>query len=169
MILGGDEMGRSQSGNNNAYCQDNALAWVDWGLRATNADLFRFFRLLIRFRKAHPSLRRRFFFEDETGPPTVAWHGARRGHPDWSAESRTLAMHLLGVRGDDDIYLAANAHWEPRDFELSALLAGRTWRRAVDTSLDPPHDIEEPGTEASVAAQSAYRVGPRSVVVLVGR
>ena len=169
MIVAGDEMGRTQRGNNNAYCQDNELAWVDWTLREKNADLVRFFRLLIKFRKAHASLRRRFFFEDETGPPTVAWHGTRRNHPDGSAESRTLAMHLLGVRGDDDLCLLVNAHWEEQRFELPLLVARRTWHRAVDTALEAPHDVEEPGSEPMAASQATYRVAPRAVVVLVGR
>jgi glycogen operon protein len=78
-------------------------------------------------------------------------------------------MHLLGVRGDDDIYLAANAHWEAHDFELPPLLAGRKWRRAVDTTSAPPHEIEEPGVESPVASQATYRLGARAVAVLVGR
>jgi glycogen operon protein len=169
MILAGDEVGRSQSGNNNAYCQDNPLGWIDWRLEEQNADLLRFFRRLVLFRKAHPALRRRFFFEDELGPPPVAWHGVRRGQPDWGFESRTLAMHLLGGRSDDDVYLAANAHWEPHAFELPVLGEGRSWRRFVDTSLEPPADVAEPGAEPPVGAPGAYRVAPRSVVVLVGR
>ncbi|MFI5184627.1 MAG: glycogen debranching protein GlgX [Vicinamibacteria bacterium] len=169
MILAGDEMGRTQTGNNNAYCHDNPLGWLDWRLEEANADLVRFFRLLIRFRKTHPSLRRRFFFEDEIGPPPVAWHGVKRGQPDWGHESRCLAMHLLGGKSDDDLYLAANAYWEPQEFELPTLPAGKAWRRSVDTSLDPPHDIREPGDEAPLSRSTSYRVRPHSVVVLVAR
>jgi glycogen operon protein len=168
MILAGDEMGRTQSGNNNAYCQDNPLGWIDWRLEEQNSDLLRFFRRLVLFRKAHPSLRRRFFFEDEIGPSPVAWHGVKRGQPDWGFESRTLAMHLHG-RGDDDVYLAANAHWEPHAFDLPVLGEGRSWRRFVDTSFEPPEDVTEPGAEPPIGAPGAYRVAPRSVVVLVGR
>jgi glycogen operon protein len=78
-------------------------------------------------------------------------------------------MHLLGVRGDEDLCLLVNAHWEEHRFELPHLVARRTWHRAVDTALEAPHDIEEPGSEPPTASQANYRVAPRSVVVLVGR
>ena len=167
MLLAGDEFGRTQGGNNNAYCQDNETSWVDWSLLERNADLFSFTRRLIRFRKAHPALRRRTFFEDEA-KPSVAWHGTKIGKPDWTGESRTLGMHLLGAEGDEPIYLITNAHWEAKAFELPKLPAGIVWRRFLDTSLPPREDALEPGAEAPVAA-GRYSVGPRSVVVLVGR
>jgi isoamylase len=170
MIQGGDELGRTQLGNNNAYCLDNEVSWLDWRLREKNADFLRFVSRLIRFRKAHPSLRRRTFFEDAgAGPPVVAWHGTRLGKPDWGGDSRGLAMHLLANDGDDDIYLVANAHWEPHAFELPRLPPGRSWWRFVDTSREPPEDAAEPGAEAVMSSQRSYRVGPRSTVVLVGR
>jgi glycogen operon protein len=168
MILAGDELGRTQRGNNNAYCQDNETSWIDWGLREQNAPLFRFLSRLIRFRMSHPSLRRRTFFEDDRAP-AVAWHGFSRNRPDWSPESRSLAMHLLPVEGDDDIFLIANAHGEPHEFELPPLGPGKSWHLAVDTTHEPPEDIAEPGREAALARQDSYGVGPRSVVVLVGR
>ena len=124
MLLAGDEFGRTQRGNNNAYCQDNETSWVDWSLLERNADLFRFTQRLIRFRKAHPSLRRRSFFEDGENA-LVAWHGTKLDEPDWTGESRTLAMHLLAADGDEAIYLVANAHWEARTFELPKAAAGR--------------------------------------------
>ncbi len=167
MLLAGDEFGRTQRGNNNAYCQDNETSWVDWSLLEGNNDLFRFTQRLIRFRKAHPSLRRRTFFEDEAKPP-VAWHGTKLGKPDWTGESRTLAMHLLAANGDEPIFLIANAHWEAKWFELPRLPLGTSWRRFVDTSLPPGEDALEPGAEAPVAT-GRYGAGPRSVVVLVGR
>ncbi len=170
MILGGDEMGRTQRGNNNAYCHDNETSWVDWTLREKNADFSRFVSRLIRFRKAHPSLRRRKFFEDANGgAPAVAWHGLKLGKPDLEWTSRSLAMHLLPANGDDDIYLIANAHWEPHVFELPPLPAGRSWRRFVDTEREPPEDAAEPGEEPALQAQRSYPAGPRSTVVLVGR
>jgi isoamylase len=168
MILAGDEIGRTQRGNNNAYCQDDETSWMDWSLLGTNADLFRFTARLVRFRRAHPSLRRRTFFEDEAGPG-VAWHGARLGQPDWTGEARALGMHLLGSNGDEPIYLFANAHWEPCRFELPQPGAGRRWRRFVDTALGPPEDALEPGAERPLPAGRTYTAGPRSVVVLVAR
>jgi glycogen operon protein len=167
MLLAGDEFGRTQRGNNNAYCQDNETSWVDWSLRDRNADLLRFTQRLIRFRKAHPSLRRRTFFEDGADS-LVAWHGTRLGEPDWTGESRTLAMHLLAADGDEAICLIANAHWEVLPFELPKAAPGTSWRRFVDTSLPPGEDAVEPGAEVTVAG-GRYDAFPRSVVVLVGR
>ncbi len=168
MLLAGDEIGRTQRGNNNAYCLDNEVSWLDWSLVERNADLFRFTQRLVRFRKAHPSLRRRTFFEDETRPP-VAWHGARLGRPDWTGEARALAMQILEAAGDEAIYLAVNAHWEAKAFELPRLLPGKSWRRFLDTSLPPGDDAVEPGAEPQVASPRSQAVGSRSVVVLVGR
>jgi glycogen operon protein len=169
MLLGGDELGRTQRGNNNAYCQDNDVSWVDWSLRERNADLFRFLRLMIAFRKSHPALRRRTFFEDgSAGPPTVVWHGQKLERPDWSRESRSLAMHLPGLEGDDDIFVIANAHWEAHVFELPRIPGTRRWRLFVDTTLPPPGDIAERGAEQLVPGRS-YPVGPRAVVILIGR
>ena len=167
MLLAGDEFSRTQRGNNNAYCQDNATSWVDWSLLETNAALFAFTRNLIRFRKAHPALRRRTFFEDEEKPP-VAWHGTKLGKPDWTGDSRALGMHLLSAGGDEPIYLITNAHWEAGAFDLPRLPAGVVWRRFVDTSLPPGQDALEPGTETPIPP-GRYAAGPRSVVVLVGR
>jgi glycogen operon protein len=168
MILAGDERGRTQKGNNNAYCQDNETSWIDWRNGEDNPSLFRFVSRLIRFRMSHPSLRRRRFFEDED-PPPLTWHGLKRNRPDWSPESRWLAMHLLPRDGDDDIYLITNGHWEPQEFELPLLGPGKSWRLSLDTMREPPEDIAEPGQEAVLPRQSAYPVGPRAVVVLVGR
>lgn len=171
MILAGDEFGRTQQGNNNAYCQDNAVSWVDWRLLEANADLFRFFKLLIQFRRAHLLLRREDFDLDEAGRSVhIAWHGVELGKPDWSWESRSLAMHLHATYGGeaDDLYVIANAHWEGHVFELPHL-GGRRWCRFVDTTQVSPHDIAEPGAEEVLADQGRYVVGPRSVVVLVGR
>jgi glycogen operon protein len=168
MLLAGDELGRTQRGNNNAYCQDNEISWLDWSLSSQNADLLRFTQRLIRFRKAHPSLRRRSFFEDEARP-AVAWHGARPGKPDWTPESRSVAMQILAAPNDETILVIVHAHWEPKAFELPKLPAEKSWRRFVDTSLPPGDDALEPGAELPVTWDRTYAVGPRSVVVLVGR
>jgi glycogen operon protein len=168
MLLGGDELGRTQRGNNNAYCQDNDQSWLDWGLLERNGALLRFVARLIRFRKAHPSLRRRSFFEDEQDP-ALAWHGARLGPPEWDAGSRALGMELTGADGDEPIYIFANAHWLPTVFDLPRLPLGRSWRRFVDTALDPGSDALEPGSEAPLETARTYAAGPRSVVVLVAR
>ncbi|MEW5975316.1 MAG: glycogen debranching protein GlgX [Acidobacteriota bacterium] len=169
MILHGDEFGRTQLGNNNAYCQDNEISWVNWDLRNQNADLFRFFRLLIQFRKRHAALRRRTFFQEgNSHPADVIWHGVKCGQPDWSWDSRTLGMQLAAPDGQDEVLLLANSHWEDHEFELPRLM-GKSWFRLLDTSLPSPSDILEEGTECRVRRQDAYRVCSRSVVVLLGR
>ncbi len=171
MILAGDEAGRSQRGNNNSYCQDNEIGWLDWNLMERNASLLRFFRLLIRFRRDHELLRRGTFSGRGGGDaPQVEWHGVGLHAPDWSHPSRSLAMHLHG-RPDhqqDHIYLIANAHWEPHEFELP-VVPGWTWLRSIDTSLEPPLDIAEADAPQPLAHPLRYLVQPRSVVVLVGR
>ena len=170
MILSGDEMGRTQYGNNNAYCHDSELAWLDWRGREEHAEMWRFFALLIRFRKAHPVLRQPHFLpNDPTQPPAVVWHGCQVGQPDWSWDSRTLAMHVVGGHIDVDMYVIANAHWEAHDFALPAPSLSKRWHRFVDTMREAPHDICQVGEELLFTPATQYRVEPRSVVVLVGK
>ncbi len=169
MLTSGDETGRTQGGNNNAYCQDNPIGWFDWRLVEHNADIVRFVARLIRFRKAHSSLRRRTFFdEDDPKSPGIRWHGPVHGAPDWSDASRSLAFHLFGQDGDRDLFVALNASEKGLPFELPAAGRGSVWHRFLDTSLEPPDDIREPGDEAPMASR-VYLVGPRSAVVLVAR
>ena len=171
MILAGDEVGRTQRGNNNAYCQDNEISWFDWGLVEKNAALLRFFRLLIRMRHEHAILRRgTFSARHEPDAPQIDFHGVKLHEPDWSWESRTLAMHMHG-RPDhrmEHLYLIANAHWEGHEFELP-VLPGWEWMLRVDTNREAPLDIVEPSRAESMAGARTYRAGPRSVVVLVGK
>src|SRR5262249_32757968 len=113
MLLMGDECGRTQEGNNNAYCHDGPLTWLDWDLPGRNAELLRFCRLMVRFRHEHAILRGQFL--------EVVWHGTLPERPDWSPGSRVLAFTLRGRRLDgtpDVIYAALNAYWEPLAFGL---------------------------------------------------
>jgi glycogen operon protein len=176
MILMGDEVGRSQSGNNNAYCHDGELTWLDWGLVGRNRDLFDFVKSCIAFRKAHPLLRdREAVVEPDGHPAVVSWHGTSAWHVDWSAHNRTLGLLLSGgPRRDgagrgDHIYAAMNMHWEDHTFALPSLPAGLRWHLFADTSQPPPGDVTTPGCEPPLADQAHLRVGARSVVILVGR
>ncbi len=181
MILGGDEMAHTKHGNNNTYAQDNDLNWLDWRQLDENRDLFDFFRHCIAFRKAHPTLRRRYHLHERdminSGFPDISWHGLREGKPDWGPHSRTLAFMLCGQhavllptrRPDDYIYVALNMHWEPHTFEIPRLHDGRRWHLFADTYRPAPDDIHEPGQERPLRAQRNLPVGPRSVVILVGR
>jgi isoamylase len=179
MILMGDEMGRTQFGNNNAYCHDSELTWLDWNLLKTNAALFRFVKNCIAFRNVHPALRSREYFRHQdymgSGYPDISWHGVEAWNPDWSDDTHTLAFLLcgkhaqLGMAQDDFIYVAMNMHWEPHGFQLPQLPPSMKWRVFANTWMPSPDDICEPGTELPIAEQSWIMVGERSVVILVGR
>jgi isoamylase len=179
MILSGDELARTQQGNNNTYCHDNELNWLDWGLAERNGEILRFFQAMIAFRHAHPALRnnRQFQHRDYLGSglPDISFHGTRAWSPDWSASSRVLAFLLCGQHAkggqaaDDDIYVAMNSHWDALPFELPTLPGGRRWHVAVNTSAPTGEDIWPVGSEAALDNQRSFLVGGRSVVVLVGK
>jgi glycogen operon protein len=160
MFCAGDEFMKTQGGNNNPYNQDNEITWLDWDLVEQNRDIFRFFKLMIAFRKAHPSLgRSRFWRED------VSWYGTGPD-VDLSESSRSLALCLHGgTEHDQGIYIMINAFETDLGFIVQEGSA-RHWRRVVDTSLESPDDILEPGKEMSLASLS-YPVRGHSVVVLV--
>jgi glycogen operon protein len=169
MFVAGDEVRRTQHGNNNPYCQDNDLSWFDWSLTETNAPLLRFFQEMIAFRKRHETLQRSRHFTGETnvrGVADIAWHGRVLNAPEWNdPASRVLAYTLGGFGEDPDIHVMLNMHDTARDFELP-LIAGRGWYRVVDTSRTSPDDIVESGQEIAVAGP-IYRVDGHSVVVLI--
>ncbi|NTU85111.1 MAG: glycogen-debranching protein [Chloroflexales bacterium] len=159
MFCAGDEFLNTQGGNNNPYNQDNEITWLDWDLLERNRDVFRFFKTMIAFRKAHPSLQRSRFWGAD-----VSWYGTGR-EVDMSPASHTLAYCLRGAsQGDDDLYVMINSFWEELIFMVQEGEASE-WLRVVDTSHASPHDIAEPGREQPLA-EVAYRVGARSVVVL---
>jgi len=167
MLLGGDEMGRTQRGNNNAYCQDNEISWFDWRLLRDNADIYRFIRGLIALRREHPTLTADYRLGnrhyEEMLEEGVTFHGVKLHQPDWSYFSHSLAMHFQGLAGDVGFYLIANAYWKALEFELPT---GVRWKRFVDTYLEPPEDLV-PEDQAPFVVGSTYKVGPRSVVILV--
>jgi glycogen operon protein len=175
MLMAGDEFLRSQNGNNNAWCQDNEVSWIDWSLAEHNADFLRFARMLIALRRRHSALRRRTFFRG-SGPtaalaPDVIWHGVEPLRPDFSGTSRTLAYCLDGQQAgrepDRDFYVAINA-WEERiDFTIPRSPSGRPWHRVLDTVLPSPRDIVNLDEGPRVAAGVSYPVAGRSILVLV--
>lgn len=179
LLLMGDEVARTKHGNNNTYCHDGELTWLDWSLVDANDDLYRFTQNLIAFRKAHPVLRSRHHFMGRdlmgSGYPDISWHGVKAWEPDWADYSRTLAFLLDGAHAldglgtDDSIYVAMNVHWESHVFELPHLTNRRRWYRFVDTARSAPNDICEVGSEKRLRNQRQYHLGSRSVVVLVGR
>jgi glycogen operon protein len=177
MLLMGDEIGRTQRGNNNAHCHDTDLTWIDWRLAQANADLLRFVELAIAFRQRHPVLRSRAHFRHRdwvgTGYPDISWHGVTAWQPDFGSESRLLAYLLCGGHAhggavaDDHVYVAMNMHWEAHVFGLPQLPASRQWHVFSDTGAAPPGEISTPGLEPVAPSQTALAVGPRAVAVLV--
>ena len=170
MILAGDEVLRTQRGNNNVYCQNNALGWFDWTLPEKEKEMLRFTRGLIALRKRHPSLMRNRFLTGTRGQgarfPDVSWHGPRLGEPPWDdPEARVLAFTLgAAAEGEEDLHVMLNMSDDFVEMELPRLDAG-CWRRAVDTWLASPEDVLEPSGQPKVI-KTRYRVAPRSVVAL---
>jgi isoamylase len=159
MFRAGDEFMHTQQGNNNPYNQDNEVGWIDWSRLQPNADIRRFFKLMIAFRKAHPSLARSRFWRDE-----VRWYGTGPV-PDLSFASHTIAFALHGASQlDDDVYVMVNGYWKDLEFEVQEGLAAY-WQRIVDTSLDAPLDYLEPDNAEALTCLR-YRVCARSIVIL---
>ncbi len=179
MILMGDEVSRTQKGNNNTYCQDNDLNWLDWNLVKSHEDLFRFFSQCIKFRLAHPVLRNRWHLSNQdrlgSGYPDISWHGTHAWQPEWADSSRTLGFMLNGkhARGgkleDNDIYVGMNMHWDSHWFELPRLPQGKSWHVFANTGAAAPQDVWELGSEPTLENQDGILVGDRSVVILVGK
>jgi isoamylase len=172
MIVAGDEVRRTQRGNNNAYCQDNEISWFDWDGAVRNEDVFRFFKEMISFRRRHVIVRRPDFFTGETnerGLPDIAWHGCELNSPGWSdPNASALAFTMGGFDGDEDLHAMLNMSEQDLEFEIPSVPSGRWWR-AVDTSLPAPEDIAEPGHEIEVKPTDHYCVNAHSVVVLVSK
>lgn len=160
MFCAGDEFMNTQKGNNNPYNQDNEITWLDWDLLPSNQDIFRFFKSMIAFRKAHPSIARSRYWRDD-----IRWYGVA-GRPDLSYDSRCLAFFLAGASlGDSDIYVMINGTSRPVTFVIQRGEEG-DWKRVIDTSLPSPADICEPGAEVKGGGRQ-YVVSARSIVVLI--
>lgn len=180
MILMGDEVGRTQYGNNNTFCHDNELNWMDWTQTEKNYDLLRFFQRIIAFRHQHPILRNRYFLSHSDylgiGVPDISFHGTQPWQPNWSdGTARTLAFMLNGdyARGgtvrDDTLYVAMNMFWDAVWFTVPELPAGMRWHIAANTGVPSPHDIWDAGSEPLLDDQRGFLLGGRSVIILVGR
>ena len=171
MIVMGDEVRRTQHGNNNAYCQDNDIGWFDWALVEKNADLLRFWQHIIRFRRAHKAVHRSRFFTgavNDRGVPDIQWHGTALNQPGWvDGMARVLGFTLGGFDGEADIHVMANMYWDTLDMAVPPV-TGRSWVRAVDTGRPSPDDIADPGQEP-LHTDPTYPVGGRSVVVLISK
>lgn len=175
MLNGGDEFRRTQHGNNNAYCQHNEISWYDWSLLDEQADTFRFTQCLIALRKAYPVFRREIFF---TGlDDDIRWYTPTGAKADWYSHPKEVMCLLSGQRDKTgnhkdtvDTLLMFNAHAEPAIYYIPPCpTAERVWYLALDTALDAPHDIQQPGKEIEVEEPCFYYLDARSVAVLVSK
>ena len=180
MLLGGDELGRTQHGNNNAYCQDNEISWFDW--EQADPVMLGFTRWLIELRRSHPVFRRRDFFEGRPirGIPDIGWFtpdGEEMSQDDWdSGFAKSLGVFLNGdaipgvdPRGrrvtDDSFIVLFNAHYEPLDF-VTPEVYGQEWSIVLDTAEPLPPSIDPTGAQRLLKANEPLGVEARSLVLL---
>ena len=169
MILMGDEVRRSQRGNNNAYCQDNMLSWMDWEQVAREEKLGQFVQQLIRFRKSHGFFQEKHRWTEQGNPEgtRISFHGTQLHQPDWSEHSRSLAFTLDNDRYDRRLHVICNAYWEPLDFELPRPDDDepKVWFVLFYTFDEVP-DLED---RQLPPGQTSFQVAPRSMAVLISR
>jgi glycogen operon protein len=168
MILMGDEVRRTQYGNNNAYCQDNQTSWFDWSLLEKHSDVLRFVKKSIRLRydlgftfNVRKSELNRVLARNK-----IEWHGVKLNQPDWSVTSHSLALGIHNKVNNKLIYAAFNAYWKPLEFELPPVAPSAPWKMVLNTSEPSPADIL-PYKEAPEFSASSCTVNPRSIVLLV--
>ena len=171
MLLMGDEVRRSQGGNNNGYCQDNETSWFDWRLVEKHADIHHFTKKMItlRMNRDLPGDRLDITLSELLCQQPIDWHSVKLNAPDWADHSHTVAatVPLLGYRLL--LHLILNAYWEPLEFELPLLgNAQGPWRRCIDTYLASPEDICDLASAPPLEGR-VYRAQPRSVVLLVAK
>lgn len=175
MLLAGDEFGNTQEGNNNAYCQDNRISWLNWSLAEKNKDIVQFIKNLIVFRKSHPMLHLekplRIIDYKSCGFPDLSFHGTKAWYLDASNYSRVLGIMLCGLYAgrdsksqDNDFYIAYNMHWEAHTFDLPRLPKKKIWEKWIDTGEFGINTIEknEKNKQEDV---TTYLVMPRSIVL----
>jgi isoamylase len=169
MILMGDEVRRTQNGNNNGYCQGNETSWFDWRLVERHAGLLRFIRQITarRVRRDVEAEQLRLSLNQLLSLTKIEWHGVKLNQPDWGAASHSLALTTQIPADRLLVHILFNAYWEPLDFELPPLAAqgGNAWRLWINTAMDSPDDIVEP-SEAPLIENPSYRAEARSVVLL---
>lgn len=177
MILSGDEFCNSQFGNNNAYCQDNEISWLNWDMLEKNNDIYNYFKNIIKFRKLHPVLKNSSYDIDinKTGYPEVSWHSETPWNTDNIYNSLHLAVMFVedkykyNVKEDTYIYIAINMHWEMHKFSLPIIPANKKWYKFCDTSCKYGEDIYEENKYILIENQNEIYVNPRSIIILTGK
>ena len=180
VLLAGDEFGNSQNGNNNAYCQDNEISWLNWNLNKWDQALLDFVKHVIAFRKAHPV----FHMEQEPrvmdylacGHPDISYHGVNAWQPEFENFRRQIGILYCGAyakkpngENDDFFFVIFNMHWEPHSFALPNLPKNLVWSLAFDTSDSAAGGYYEEGQERQILNQKNYMVPSRSVLVFQGK
>ena len=176
MFVAGDEVRRSQGGNNNAYCQDNKISWFNWDNVKTNQALLTFVKNLIAMRKSHRVLTRTKFFTgagSDISPADITWFGADTKLTDWTKASRFLAFRLGGGAGnekleeDSDFYIAFNTDIHDKTITIPPATVGRKWYRVVDTSIEDDTCALTAGNEEILNNQEKYVIVSNSAIVLM--
>lgn len=171
MLLAGDEFANTQFGNNNPYCQDNVVSWLNWTDLAKNLDLFGFVKNLIALRQRHPAMRNQLE-SAHCGLPSFSKHGVRAWYLDPNVENRVVAVMFAGYdhqkQRDDIVYLAINSHWEPQTLQLPRLPGRLRWHTAVNTELANQDAVTLDPAKMILCGQSIKMAG-RSVIVLIGQ
>ena len=168
MLLMGDEVRRTQRGNNNAYCQDNEISWFDWTLVERHADLHGFVRALNQFRQRRDLIAEgdAISLNELLRRAELVWHGVELNRPDWGEQSHALAFTLHSLHRRHLIHVMMNAYWEPLSFELPVVGSHARWHRCLDTALASPDDIRPLREAPPLADPGRYVVAPRSIVVV---
>lgn len=171
MFLAGDEFGNTQYGNNNGYCQDNEISWLDWNLLEKNRELFEFFKFMIHYRHEHPAIRKRLP-DAVCGMEALHSHDVNAENTNLPENTRTFAISFAGYdreKGRDDIiYMAINTYWEPVTITLPNLNHRGVWHLSVDTYGDEAGQYVYPrGKEPRI--DGSYVMRPRTVVIFTGR
>lgn len=167
MMLGGDEMRRTQGGNNNAYCQDSQISWFNWELAKKNQGLVRFTKILIELRKAHPVFTRTNFFKNDSAAPEISWYDMNAKNPDWNKQKRFLGFKLNGTElNDSDFYIATNTDIYDLTITLPAAQTGKKWYVIADTALPSPEDILTPENAELLRDQRRYVLISGATVIL---
>ncbi len=177
MILSGDEFCNTQFGNNNAYCQDNEISWLDWNRLKKNEDIFKYFKKMIGFRKSHPVLRNCTFDKgyNKTGYPELSWHGEEPWNLKNSDNTLWFAIMLAeekekyNVECDSYIYIAINMHWESHGFTLPDIPKDKKWYMFSNTNFDEKINNFEQKEDILLENQKNILVSERSIIILVGR
>lgn len=175
MLLAGDEIGNSQDGNNNPYCQDNELSWVDWNLNKKNLEILQFVKDAIAFRKRHKILHMpyelRVMDTVSCGYPDISYHGNRAWYGAFEHTNRQVGVMYCGFYAGEDIFLYAayNMHWVEHEFALPHLPENLDWYTAIDTGKADGNSVYEEGSEPLLDVQNIFTVLPRTIVVLIGK